>query len=297
VHIVTTAIEHPSVLAPCELAARHGADVSVIPPRRDGIVDPEDILRAMRPDTRIVSVMAANNEIGTVQPLAEIGRIARSHGAVFHVDGAQAVAKIDVDVERDGIDFLSVSAHKLYGPKGVGALYCGPTSLPGGLPPLIHGGGQEMGRRSGTPPVAQIVGFGAAARVATERWRDDAPRIRALCAMLWTRLASEVEGVHLHGSSAAEHRIPGCLSFNVDQIDADALIAAVPQLALSSGSACSSHHGGGSHVLRALGLPRSQQRGAVRIGIGRLTTAEEIATAADLILDAIARHRARRLVA
>lgn len=199
-HVVTTAIEHPSILSPCEVIASQGASVTVVPPGSDGIVDPDDIARAIRPDTRLVTVMVANNETGTVQSLAEIGLITRSQGILFHVDAAQAMAKIEVDIEGTGIDFLSLSGHKFHGPKGIGALYLSPDALPGGLPALLHGGGQEVGRRAGTLPVAQIVGLGAAARVASERWRADAIHAGELSATLWNRLTSNIADLHLNGS-------------------------------------------------------------------------------------------------
>jgi cysteine desulfurase len=291
-HIVTTAIEHPSVLEPCRFISERGASVSVLQPDSDGIVDPEKVQRSMRPNTRLITVMAANNEVGTLQPLSAIGEIARSHGALFHVDAAQAVAKVELDIDRLGIDFLSVSAHKLYGPKGVGALYARPGAIREGLPPLLHGGGQELDRRAGTPPVAQISGFGAAARVAAASWRRDAQRVRGLRDLLWEELASNLSRLHLNGSTV--HRLPGCLNVSVDKVPADVLISTLPGLALSSGSACSSHHAGGSHVLRALGLPRDRERGAVRIGLGRFTTEDEVRVAARMILDAVGRIRAAR---
>jgi cysteine desulfurase len=287
VHVITTAIEHPSILAPCEAIARKGASITLVRPGRDGVVDPEEIRRAIRPTTRLISVMAANNEVGTVQPIDEIGRLARSRDVLFHVDAAQAVAKIDVDIATCCIDFLSVSAHKLHGPQGIGALYMAAE----GLPALLDGGGQELDRRAGTLPIAQVVGFGAAATVAEQRWRRDALHARALSTALWQRLCASTDGVSLNGCPS--RRLPGCLNLSVDSVDAGALLTALPGLALSTGSACSSHSGG-SHVLRAMRLPAERQRSALRIGIARFTTLDEVVAAADMIADAIVGIRARR---
>jgi cysteine desulfurase len=294
-HVVTTAIEHPSVLVPCEFIAGRGASVTFVLPGADGIVDPDEIVRAIRPDTRLVTVMAANNEIGTLQPLMEIGHIARSRGILFHVDAAQAIAKTEVNIDEAGIDFLSLSGHKFHGPKGIGALYLAPDVVPGGLPALLHGGGQEGGRRAGTLPVAQIVGLGVAARIAIPRWRDDARRARELTAMIWERLTSNIDGVLLNGSR--QRRLPNCLNLSADDVSADALIAAAPELALSSGSACSSQHGGGSHVLAALGVSPACQRSAFRLCVSRYTTAEDIETAAAILIDAVQRIREGLLIA
>ncbi|HEY5194261.1 MAG TPA: cysteine desulfurase family protein [Solirubrobacteraceae bacterium] len=288
-HIVTSAIEHSSIIAPCQVLAGRGASVTQVRPDSEGIIHPEEVQRAIRKDTRVISVMAVNNEIGTVQPVAEIAQIARSHGALLHVDASQAVAKLDIDVERLGVDLMSISAHKLNGPKGVGALYIRSGALPSGLPPLMHGGGQELGRRAGTLPVAQIVGFGEAARLALLRWREDMGRVDELTRVLWDRLRSAVCDIQLNGS--AERRVPGCLNFSAKGVPSDALIAATPELALSSGSACSSEHGGDSHVLEALGFDAPRRRGAVRVGIGPYNTTEEVRIAGELIAAAIARIR------
>lgn len=287
-HIVSTEIEHPSLLATCEALRRQGHEVTFVKPDGDGIVDPDEIGRAIRNNTCLVSVMLANNEVGSIQPIKEISRITRPRKVPLHVDAAQALGKVEFLVEALGIDLASFSAHKLYGPKGVGAIYV-PTVLRHRLQPLLHGGGQEFGFRSGTLPVAQIVGFGVAARIAATQLREDAERAALLRSELWSYIVSRIPEIRLNGSTV--HRLPGCLNFSVPGILADAVIGAIPELALSSGSACSSHHGGGSHVLRAMGLDASQQRSALRIGIGRFNTAEEIQHSGELLVDTILRLR------
>lgn len=291
VHVVTTAIEHSSVLAPSETLAARGAHVTRVEPDGDGVVSAEAVLAALRPETRLASVMLANNEVGTLQPVAEIANALHRRGVLLHVDGAQAIGKVACDVEALGIDLLSVSAHKLYGPKGVGALYVRADALPHGLPPLLHGGGQEFGQRAGTLAVAQIVGFGSAAALARERWRDDGERLGALTTEFWDRLRQELgDDVQLNGSH--RRRLPGCLNLSIDGVSADALLAATPQLALSTGSACSSHEGGGSHVLKAMGLGAAREQSAVRIGVGRYNTAAELDQAASDLVSAARRLRA-----
>ncbi len=289
-HLVTTAIEHPSILAACGAWNGRGVDTTLVKPDREGIVAAESIARALRPATRLVSVMLANNEVGSIQPIEEILRITRAHGVPLHVDAAQGFGKTAPAVGALGVDFASVSSHKIYGPKGVGAFYVRRNPLRRKLTPLLHGGGQESGMRSGTLPVAQIVGFGAAARLAAAEWRADAEHAAALRSLLWRRLEEEIPEIHLNGS--ADRRLPGCLNFSVEGVLADAVISSTPELALSSGSACSSHHGGGSHVLRAMGLDPVRRQSALRIGIGRFNTRGEIERAGALLVAAIQRQRA-----
>ena len=283
-HIVSTAIEHSSVLEPLEAAVGRGVAVSLVSPSAEGVVKPAAIEAALRPDTRLISVMAANNEIGTVQPFAAIAELAREREVALHVDASQALGKLDHGWGE--IDFVSLSAHKIYGPIGVGALYVGPDAP--ALAPLLRGGGQERGLRAGTLPVAQIAGFGAASVLAGRRLQEDRRQLSALVARLWEQLRS-AGGVERNGSQSCA--LPGCLNLAVEGVLADSLIAAVPEVALSSGSACASAHGGGSHVLRALGLPRTRQAASIRIGISRYTSEAEIERAAGLLLSAIARLR------
>jgi cysteine desulfurase len=289
IHMIVSAIEHPSILSTCRELDPRIATVTIVPPDATGAIDPQAVAGALRPETALVSIMAANNEIGTVQPIAEIAAIAHAHGALFHADGAQALGKIEIDVERQGIDLLSVSAHKFNGPQGVGALYVRSGAVAGGLPALLHGGGQQHGRRSGTLPVPLIVGMGAASRLARASWRGEAIRIGGLAAHLLAHLRSEIPGLSINGAGAT--RLPGCLNFSIPGVLADALIATTPGVAFSSASACASHHGGSSHVLAALGLDRSGLQGSVRIGIGRYNSREDVRIAGELIVQGVRRLR------
>lgn len=288
-HIVTTAIEHTSILASCRAIAGRGAEVTVVAPGHDGVVTPESVTRALRPSTRLVTVMVANNEIGTIQPVERIAAIARERGILSHVDASQAVGKIPVDLDGLGVDMGSISAHKFYGPKGVGALYLRAGSCAEGLSPLLYGGGQEGGRRAGTLAVPLIVGLGEAARVARERLVADQASVTALRDAFWALLSRRLTGLRQNGSTTS--RLPGCLNFSVAGVRADALIARAPEIAVSSGSACSSGKGMGSHVLQAIGVPRDQQQGTIRVGLSRYTTIEEIRAAAHVLERGIREQR------
>lgn len=288
-HVIASSIEHPSVLSPCAAIDPRVISVTLVKPTPDGLIEPERVADALTPDTSLITVMVANNEIGTLQPVADIANIARGAEVLIHVDAAQALGKMEIDVQRLGVDLLSLSAHKFSGPQGIGALYVRGETPTTGLPALLHGGGQQQGRRGGTIPVALAVGLGAAASLAMARWREDARRMTHLGSRLLDRLHAEVPDICVNCAKAA--RLPGCLNFSIPGVLADSLIAATPGLAFSSGSACSSHHGGGSHVLAALGLSQSQRDGSVRVGIGRENTAQEIDTAADLLIGAVRRLR------
>jgi cysteine desulfurase len=285
-HIITTAIEHPSIIAPCEAArARGAAVVDFINPGRDGVVGVSAIERLITPDTRLISVMAVNNELGTIQPIEEIVTLARARGILMHVDATQAIGKIPFDIGALGIELVSFSAHKMYGPKGVGGLYLKSDTPAANLPPLIYGGGQERGIRSGTLAVPLIVGLGAAARLAIETITGDAARITLLRNTLWEALVSQVPHVTLNGN--LERQLPGCLNFSVPGVPSDVLIAGAAEIAISAGSACSSGKAAQSHVLEAIGADYERQRGAVRIGVGRDNTLEDIQTAAQGLVRAI----------
>ncbi len=283
-HIVTVSTEHKAVLDPVK---RLGCPAAILSPQRDGRIDPDALRAAIRPETGLVSVMAANNEIGTLQPLAEIGAICRERGVLFHCDAAQAFGRIPLDVEAAGIDLLSVSAHKMYGPKGVGALYVRRRRVR--LSPLIDGGGHEFGMRSGTLNVPGIVGFGEACGIAAAGMESEAVRIGALRDRLLRGLEASIGGIRVNGSM--EHRLPGNLNVSFSGIDAEALLMSMPELALSTGSACSSAAVEPSHVLRAIGLSEELARSAVRFGLGRFNTEEEIEYAAGRICEAVARLR------
>ena len=238
------------------------------------------------------AVGAANSEIGVLQPLEALGALCRARGVPFHSDAAQAVGRIPLDVERLGVDLLSFCAHKLYGPKGVGALYVRRRRPRLRLAPLLHGGGHERGRRPGTLPVPLIVGFARALELALEDLDAEAKRLAALRERLWARLSAGLPGVRLNGHP--ERRLPGNLNVCFEGIESDALLAALPDFALSSGSACSSGSGEPSHVLRALGVPERLARGALRIGLGRANDAASVDRLADRLCEEVARLRARR---
>ncbi len=276
-HIITSRIEHPAVLEPCRFLERLGAEVTRLPVDRYGLVDPDDVRRAIRPSTALITIMHANNEVGTIQPISEIAAIARDHGVACHTDAAQTVGKIPVDVESLGVDLLSVAGHKLHGPKGVGALFVREGL---DLEPLLHGAGHEAGRRSGTENVLEIVGLGAACELA-QRWIDDA-RIIALRDAFWQSLQARLDGrVVLNGHP--EHRLPNTLNVSFRGDVGSAILAEMPNVAASTGSAC---HAGSiqmSPVLEAMGVANDVGLGAVRFSLGRDTTPREIDTVVEIL--------------
>ena len=266
--------------------AETGRRVTILPVGPDGRLDPVQVESVLTPAVGLVSVILANNEIGVIQPLEESGRLCRRAGVRLHADAAQAAGKIPVDVERLGVDLLSLSAHKIYGPMGIGALY-----VRGGvaLRPLFHGGAQEGGLRPGTLPTALCVGFGAACRLAREERAAEAARLADLRDRLFARLANALPDLRLNGS--ALHRLPGNLNISLPGVEAEDWLAAVPELALSTGAACASGSQAPSHVLRAIGLTEAEIQGSIRIGIGRFTAVEEIDRAAALLLRRLAALR------
>ena len=287
-HIVSMATEHQAVLDPIRRLERSGVEASILAPGGDGLLDLESLRAAIRPDTVLVSVMYANNETGVLQPIREIGAICRERGALFHCDAAQAFGKIPIDVEEDHIDLMSVSAHKMYGPKGVGALYVrrrGPR-----VEPQMDGGGHEFGLRSGTLNVPGIVGFGEACAIAQVEMAEEAARLGALRDLLKLRLESALQRTGVNGSM--ERRLPGNLNMRFAGVNAEALLTSLPDVALSTGSACSSATAEPSHVLRALGLGEEAARSSVRFGLGRFTTEEEVEYAAARVIEAVRRLRA-----
>ena len=285
-HLVTVATEHRAVLDVCRALEREGRRVSLLPVDAGGRVDPDDLRRAIEPRTVLVSVMAANNEIGVLQPLTELAAICRERGVLFHSDAAQAAGKIALDVTALGIDLLSVSGHKLYGPKGVGALYVrrGPPRVR--VAPLLYGGGHERGLRPGTLPVPLVVGFGRALALAVAERDAEAARLAALRDRLWQRLHEELDARVVRNGDAV-HCLPAALHVSFPGVDAAALLASLPDVALSSGSACSSASPEPSHVLRALGLPVDRVRSGIRFGLGRFNTAEEIERAAGRVVEQV----------
>jgi cysteine desulfurase len=290
--IVTSAIEHPSVLDPCaHLEQREGVAVTRVPPDRFGFVGAGDIARAIDERTVLVSVLAANNEVGTLAPLEEIGRVAKAGGrkVLFHTDAAQAVGKVPLDVRRMGIDLLSISGHKLYAPKGIGALYVRGHDPRVSLEPIVFGGGHERGLRSGTVNVAGAVALGEACRIAGEELETEARRVRRLRDRLERALVDRFEGVTLNGHPEA--RLPGNLNLSFAAVEGEALIMALRTVAVSSGSACTSATPRPSHVLRALGVPPDLAHASLRFGLGRFTSEEDIDHAIDAVTAALTRLR------
>jgi cysteine desulfurase len=285
-HIVTLQTEHKCVLESCKALEREGFAVTWLPVEPNGLVSLSALAEAITERTLLVSVMAAHNEIGVIQPLAEIGALCRAKGALFHTDAAQAFGKIPLDVEAMGIALLSISSHKIYGPKGIGALYIRRRPRVR-LLPLIDGGGQERSLRSGTLPTPLCVGLGRAAAIAGAEMPREAERLRQLRDRLWTNLSRRVPGLRLNGDP--ERRLPGSLNLSFPGISAQELIEASPAIAISTGSACTSAAVEPSYVLRALGLSDELANSAVRIGLGRFTTISDVDFAADVLVAAAAR--------
>jgi cysteine desulfurase len=273
-HIITVQTEHNAVLDPCEYLQTLGFEVTYLPVQTDGLINLTLLEQAIRPDTILVSVMAANNEIGVIQPLAKIGAICHQHQVFFHTDAAQAIAKIPLDVEAMNIDLMSITAHKVYGPKGIGALYVRRRQPKVQLSPQLHGGGHERGRRSGTLYPPQIVGLASAVALGVEQQQNDTQHLNELRQRLWQPL-SQIEGIHLNGHPT--QRLAGNLNISVEGVDGAALLLALqPIVAVSSGAACSSVKTAPSHVLMALGHSEQLAYASIRFGIGRCNTVAEI---------------------
>jgi cysteine desulfurase len=285
-HIVTLATEHKAVLDPCKRLEERGWRVTVLPVQRDGLVDLSELEDAVTDRTALVSVMAAHNEIGVLQEIREIAAVAHSKGALVHTDAVQAVGKVPVDVEDLGVDLLSMTAHKIYGPKGVGALFVR-RRLPVNLMPQIDGGGQERGLRSGTLNVPGIVGLGAAADIARAEMAVEAKRLAVLRDRLLERLRAVVVGVTVNGSLDA--RLPGNLNVSFPRVDGEALLVSLEGVAVSSGAACTAAEP--SHALLALGLPKDRALASLRFGLGRWTTEAEIDQAGQLVGEVVAQLR------
>ena len=290
-HIVTVATEHRAVLDPCRRLAEGGARVTEVPPDRDGRVTPEAIERALTEDTVLVSVMLANNEIGVLQPIAGISEITRASGVLLHSDAAQAVGRVPVDVDALGVDLLSFTAHKLYGPKGIGALYVRRRRPRVPLAAIIDGGGHERGLRSGTLNVPGIVGFGAAAEICRAELAAEGERIGRLRDRLLAALTARLDGVTVNGSM--EQRLPHNLNVSFAGVEGESLLVGLDDVAVSSGAACTTASPGldPSHVLRAIGLSDELARASLRFGLGRWTTEEEIDYAADKVSSLVERLR------
>jgi cysteine desulfurase len=282
-HIVTSAFEHPAVLQVCGFLEKAGYEVSRVPVAPDGLVSAGDLEAALRPDTILVTIMHANNEVGTVQPIAEIAALARSRGIRLHTDAAQSLGKIPVDVSALGIDLLSLAGHKLYAPKGVGALYVrrGVT-----LETFMHGAGQEMGRRAGTENILEIVGLGKACEIAARDLEKNRRHMQAMRDRLHKAIAARVQEVRLNGHP--EKRLPNTLSLSFRGLEANRLLEAIgPEVAASAGAACHAGSVEVSHVLRAMAVPLEWAKGTLRLTTGRMTTPGEIDRAGQVIVEAV----------
>ena len=290
-HIITLQTEHSAVLDPCQYLRSLGFEITFLPAQKNGLIDLTQLEAAFRPDTILVSVMAANNEIGVLQPLAEIGGLCHDVGVLFHTDAAQAIGKIPLDVEAMKIDLLSMTAHKVYGPKGIGALYVRRRSPRVQLSPQLHGGGHERGMRSGTLYPPQIVGFAKAVELALAEQVTETKRLTELREQLWQQL-QQLDGVHLNGHPT--QRLSGNLNISVEGVDGAALLLGLqPVMAVSSGSACSSITTAPSHVLTALGHSEQLAYASIRFGIGRFNTAAEIERVAQQAIATISSLRAQ----
>ena len=288
-HIITQATEHKAVLDTCKRLEKYGYEVTYLPVEKDGQVNLEDLERAITPKTILISIMYANNEIGTVQPVAEIGRIAKQHGVLFHVDGVQAVGKIPVDVQKDGIHLMSISAHKIYGPKGVGALYVRRKNPRVQVAAMIDGGGHERGMRSGTLNVPGIVGLGKACEICHEEMATEAVRMAALRDRLKQGIMGKLDEVYINGS--LDHRLPNNLNISFAYVEGESLLMGINDVAVSSGSACTSATLEPSYVLKALGVGEDLAHTSIRFGLGRFNTEEEVDYVAQRVVETVSRLR------
>ncbi len=290
-HLVTSSIEHKAVLDSVAWLAGQGWDVTYVDPCPDGVVSAAEVASALRDDTALVSVMAVNNEVGVIQEISEIGTACAARGALFHSDAAQAVGRVPVDVRASGVHLLSLSGHKMYGPKGIGALYVRRRDPKVRLTPLVHGGGHEQGMRSGTLNVPGIVGLGEAARIAAAELAEDGARLDGLRATLLAGLRSQLPDLHVHGEPAA--RVPGSLNVSLPGVDAEAMMLALKDdVAMSSGSACMSATLEPSYVLRAMGVGEDVANTSLRLGLGRRTTPSDVDFAIRRICEEALRLRA-----
>ena len=289
-HLVTSAVEHHAVLDTCKRLEKEGFQVTYLPVDRYGMVDPDDVAKAVTPKTTLVSIMLASNEVGTIQPLAEIGRLCKAKGILLHSDAVQGVGKIPVKVDGLGVDLLSLTAHKMYGPKGVGALYVRMGSPRVRLVPQMDGGGHEKGRRSGTLNVPGIVGLGKACELSGRLMAPEAARLAALRERLRAGLFVRLDHIHLNGHPT--QRLPGNLNVSFDFVDGEALLLSLKEIAVSSGSACTSASMQASHVLRAMGIGDELAHTSIRFGLGRGNTEEEVDYVCERIVEEVTRLRA-----
>ena len=288
-HVVTMATEHKAVLDTARRLERQGCRLTVLAPERDGLLDLDRLREAILPGTVLVSVMQANNEIGVIQPVREIGAICREKGVLFHCDAAQGFGKVPIRVEDDHTDLMSVSAHKMYGPKGIGALYVRRRNPRVDLSAQMDGGGHEFGMRSGTLNVPAIVGFGEACAICAREMAEESARLAGLRDRLKRRIEAGLDGVYVNGSM--EHRLPGNLNMSFAGADGESLLMSLPEVALSTGSACTSATVEPSYVLKALGVGEGLARSSLRFGLGRFNTEEEVDYVAGRVIEVVRRLR------
>jgi cysteine desulfurase len=288
-HIITAATEHKAVLDTCKKLEKSGYRVTYLPVKGDGLIDLDMLREAITDKTILVTIMYANNEIGVLQPVAEIGKICREKGVLFHTDGVQAIGKVPVDVNKDNIDLMSITAHKLYGPKGIGALYVRRKSPRVQLTAQMDGGGHERGMRSGTLNVPGIVGLGEACAISQREMPEESKRLQYLRDKLRSKLESELDEVYLNGSW--EHRLPHSLNLSFAYVEGESLLMGINDVAVSSGSACTSATLEPSYVLKALGLGDDIAHSSIRFGIGRFNTEEEIDYVADKLINVVRKLR------
>jgi cysteine desulfurase len=288
-HIITQVTEHKATLDTCKRLEKHGCEITYLAVDKDGLINLDHLRRAITPKTILVSIMYANNEVGVVQPIAEIGKIAKQRGIFFHVDAAQAVGKIPVDVQTDGIDLLSISAHKLYGPKGMGALYVRRKNPRVQLASIIDGGGHERGMRSGTLNVPGIVGLGKACELCRQEMPTESERLRRLRDRLKDSIFSRLDEVYINGSMT--HRLPHSINISFAYVEGESLMMGVNDVAVSSGSACTSANIEPSYVLKAMGTPEDLAHASIRFGLGRFNTEEEVDYVADRVVETVKRLR------
>ncbi|MFZ0335874.1 MAG: IscS subfamily cysteine desulfurase [Candidatus Acidiferrales bacterium] len=288
-HIITQVTEHKAVLDTCKRLEKEGYEVTYLPVEKDGRINLDDLRRAITPKTILITIMYANNEIGVVQPIAEIGKIAKEKGIFFHVDGVQAIGKIPVDVQKDGVDLLSISAHKLYGPKGVGALYVRRKNPRVQLTAIIDGGGHERGMRSGTLNVPGIVGMGKACDLCRQEMVEESARLSGLRDRLKDGLMSKLDETFINGSM--EHRLPHNINISFAYVEGESLLMGINDIAVSSGSACTSATLEPSYVLKALGVGEDLAHTSIRFGLGRFNTVEEVDYVTGRVVETVERLR------
>jgi cysteine desulfurase len=288
-HIITAVTEHKAVLDTCKRLEKNGYRVTYLPVQKNGLVDLEELKNAMTDKTILVTIMAANNEIGVLQPWREIGKLCRERGILFHTDGVQAVGKVPIDVNKDNIDLMSITAHKIYGPKGVGALYVRRKNPRVQISAIIDGGGHERGMRSGTLNVPGIVGLGKACAIASEDMAKEAQYLSGLRDRLKDSIMSRLDETYINGSM--EHRLPGNLNISFAYVEGESLLMGINDIAVSSGSACTSATLEPSYVLKALGTGDDLAHSSIRFGIGRFNTEGEVDYVADRVVETVTRLR------